>query len=120
MPMTSSISTARRTAPLAVLIVVAVAAAAGVFTALPFSSERVSAAPARPSGLAAAFLAGRHAQFAYNDGAAIDFYDQALQYDNQNLTLLTNTYFLAAQMGNFANAVPTARKAYDLEARAGT
>jgi Flp pilus assembly protein TadD len=88
-------------------------------TAFPFSTEKVIAAPAQPSGLAAAFLAGRHAQATYQDKAAINFYDQALQYDNQNLTLLSSTYFLAAQMGDFPAAVQAARKAYDIEARAG-
>jgi ferredoxin-like protein FixX len=94
-----------RTPLLAAGIVIAAAAAAGVMTAFPFSTEKVIAAPAQPSGLAAAFLAGRHAQATYQDKAAINFYDQALQYDNQNLTLLSSTYFLAAQMGDFPAAV---------------
>ena len=105
----------------------ALAATAGyVLTSPPLVIEKAGAAgaaaasaPQKPAGLAAAFLAGRHAQAASDSSAAVEFYDQALAFDPQNLAILTNAYFVAAQMGDFDTALAMAKKAYDLDARAG-
>ena len=127
--MTENRLSSGRIISIAVALLVAAAAAGVVLTNAPFS-ERVKAAggaggapaattPARPAGLASAFLAGRHAQAASEGSAAITFYDQALNYDPENLSILTNAYFLATQVGNFEAALPLAKKAYDIEPRAG-
>ncbi len=125
--MTANRLSSGRIISIAVALLVAAAAAGVVLTNKPFAVERVSAAsgetrssaPSRPSGLASAFLAGRHAQAASDGKAAIGFYDQVLTYDPQNLGILTNSYFLAAQVGNFEAVFPMAKKAYEIEPRAG-
>jgi tetratricopeptide (TPR) repeat protein len=129
--MTSSRLSSGRTISIAVVLLAAAAGAGYVLTSAPFVIEKVSAAgagggskassgpPSKPAGLASAFLAGRHAQASSDGAAAIGFYDQVLTFDPQNLGILTNSYFLAAQVGNFGAVFPTAKKAYDLEPRAG-
>ena len=109
----------RRTAPVAVFVATALVAAAAGLTASPFTTTKVNAAPAKPSGLAAAFLAARHAEATADGQDAISFFDQALQYDPQNLNILSNTYFLAVQEGDLPAAIAAARKAYDIDARSG-
>lgn len=110
--------------------VLALAAGAGfILTSPPMAIERVSAAagggtsssagPQKPAGLAAAYLAGRHAQATSDSSAAVTFYDQALAFDPQNVSILTNAYFVAVQVGDFDNAMAMAKKAYDIDNRAG-
>lgn len=116
-----------RTIAIAVSVLALAAAAGFVLTSPPMVIERVSAAsgsgvpsaPRKPAGLAAAFLAGRHAQATSDSSAAVTFYDQALTFDPQNISILTNAYFVAAQVGDFDTALSLARKAYDVEPRAG-
>lgn len=124
--MTANRLSSGRTISIAVALLVAAAAAGVALTNRPFAIERVSAAgaetrsaPSRPAGLASAFLAGRHAQATSDGKAAIGFYDQVLTYDPKNLGILTSSYFLAAQVGNFEAVFPMARKAYEVEPRAG-
>ena len=99
--------------------------AIGVATsAFAVSGETAKAAPSpRPSpaaaGLAAAFLAGRHAEASADGSTAVDFYNRAMELDPQNLSILQSTYFLAAQSGDFEAAVPAARKAYETAPRRG-
>ncbi len=119
-----------RTVAIAVAVLALAATAGFVLTSPPMVIERVSAAgstagsaapaaPQKPAGLAAAFLAGRHAQATSDSSAAVAFYDQALAFDPQNLSILTNGYFVAAQIGDFDAALAMAKKAYELDSRAG-
>lgn len=116
-----------RTIAIAVAVLALAATAGFVLTSPPMVIERVSAAagsgapsaPQKPAGLAAAFLAGRHAQATSDSSAAVTFYDQALTFDPQNISILTNAYFVAAQVGDFETAMSLAKKAYDVEPRAG-
>ncbi|MHB1204158.1 MAG: tetratricopeptide repeat protein [Rhodospirillaceae bacterium] len=128
--MTSNSLSSGRTITIAVVLLAVAAAAGYTLTSAPFTIEKVKAAaggvtraanapPPKPAGLASAFLAGRHAQATSDGAAAITFYDQVLNFDPENIGILTNSYFLAAQVGNFDAAFPTAKKAYDLEPRAG-
>ncbi len=119
--------------PLALFIGAAVAAAIGAAIgglntkALAVSGEApkpiATTAPSPPqpksAGLAAAFLAGRHAEVNAEPDTAVDFYNRVTELDPQNLALLQNTYFLAAQSGDFAIAVPAARKAFETTPRRG-
>ena len=73
----------------------------------------------KSAGLAAAFLAGRHAEVNAEPETAVDFYNRVTELDPQNMALLQNTYFLAAQSGDFATAVPAARKAFETSPRRG-
>lgn len=73
----------------------------------------------KAAGLAAAYLAGRHAESAAQGNTAVDFYNRVNELDPENLTLLQNTYFLAAQSGDFATAIPAARKAYEVSPTRG-
>ena len=117
-----------RSIALGAAILVLAATAGYVLTSQPMMVERVSAAaagsvvqstPQKPQGLAAAFLAGRHAQATSDSSSAVTFYDQALAFDPQNLSILTNGYFVAVQVGDFDTALAMAKKAYDLDNRAG-
>jgi len=87
----------------------------------PKPVKPVASTPPQPknAGLAAAFLAGRHAEANADSDVAVGFYNRVTQLDPQNQSLLQSTYFLAAQNGDFATAVPAARKAYELQPRRG-
>lgn len=67
-----------------------------------------SSAPS--TGLAGAFLGARHAQTMTDSGAATAYLDRALELDPANVDLLRDSYFIAAQAGNFESAVRAARK----------
>jgi Flp pilus assembly protein TadD len=73
----------------------------------------------RSAGLAGAFLAGRHAEASSDAGTAVNFYNRVNELDPENFSLLQNTYFLAAQAGDFATAIPAARKAAETAPRRG-
>jgi Flp pilus assembly protein TadD len=77
-------------------------------------------APVRPGigalkdmSLAGAFLAARHAEASDDDVAATVFFTRALQLDPDNADLLRSEYFVAAQVGDFAVAVPAAKKSFE-------
>ena len=70
-------------------------------------------------GLAAVFLSARHADANTDTQRAVSYLDAALSIDPNNTDLLQENYFLAAQMGNFKSAVPTAKRAYELLPRKG-
>ena len=75
-----------------------------------------AAAPApspKSASLAAAYLAGRHAETSADASMAVNFYNRVTELDPENLALLQSTYFLAAQNGDLATAIPAARKAYE-------
>ena len=86
--------------------------------AVPGDAAKPQAAAPAPlpknSNLAAAFLVGRHAESAAEATTAVNFYNRVTELDPENLALLQNTYFLAAQNGDFAAAMPAAQKAYDV------
>jgi Flp pilus assembly protein TadD len=118
--------------PLTLLIGAVIAAAIGAaiggsggsnaLTVGTNAAKPVAAAQApqpQSAGLAAAFLAGRHAELSADADMAVDFYNRVTELDPENVSLLQNTYFLAAQNGDFATAVPAARKAYDTSPRRG-
>ncbi len=102
------------------VLAVAIGAAIGAgTTAMAVSGDvqqKLQAAAPSPkaAGLAAAYLAGRHAESSAQGNTAVDFYNRVNELDPENLTLLQNTYFLAAQSGDFATAIPAARKAYEV------
>lgn len=81
-----------------------------------------AAAPSSASskgGLAAAYLAGRHAEANGDTSRAVNFLNSARTLDPNNNRLIEDSYFLAAQMGDFAQAVPAAKRAYDANPRRG-
>ena len=118
--MTSMSLSTKRTISIAFVVAAVARAAAVALTSAPFAIEKVKAAPpSRPAGFASAFLAARHAQATADGRAAIGFFDEALGYDPQNIDLLSNAYFLAVQVGNFENALPLAKKAYDIQPNSG-
>ncbi|MCB2108503.1 MAG: tetratricopeptide repeat protein [Rhodobacteraceae bacterium] len=61
-------------------------------------------------GLAAAILAARHAQYETDPSAATGYLERALELDPTNSDLLRDSYFIAAQAGDFAVAVPSAKR----------
>ncbi len=77
-----------------------------------------SAAP-RKVGLAAAYLAGRHAEASGDTGRAVNFFNTARELDPNNGRLIEDAYFLAAQMGDFGQAVAGAKRAFDANPRRG-
>ncbi len=70
-------------------------------------------------GLAAAYLAGRHAEANGDTSKAVNFLNSARDLDPSNSRLIEDSYFLSAQMGDFAQAVPAAKRAYDANPRRG-
>jgi len=118
--------------PLTLLVGAALAAAVGAAIGMGPKAMAVSSGPAvkpvastapaqQPSaaGLAAAYLSGRHAEANAEADTAVDFYSRVSELDPENLSLLQNTYFLAVQSGDFATAVPAARRAYETAPRRG-
>jgi len=118
--------------PLTLLIGAALAAAIGaaigagtnafaVGGETPKPAKAAVSTPPQPksAGLAAAFLAGRHAEVNADSDIAVGFYNRVTELDPQNQALLQSTYFLAAQNGDFATAIPAARKAYETQPRRG-
>jgi tetratricopeptide (TPR) repeat protein len=73
----------------------------------------------KQAGLAASYLVGRHAEVTADVDTAVNFYNRAMELDPQNYNLQQATYFLAAQSGDFAAAIPAAQKAYDVSPRKG-
>ncbi len=118
--------------PLTLLLGAALAAAVGAAIgfgpkALAVNSattpkQVASTAPApkpKDAGLAAAYLAGRHAETNSEGDTAVEFYNRVIELDPENQSLLQNAYFLAAQTGDFKTALPAARRAYDAQPRRG-
>ncbi len=101
----------------AAAVAAAMAAGSGKSATTAINDQPKLIAVAAPSpnsaGLAAAFLAGRHAETNSEADIAVDFYNRVTELDPENSALLQNTYFLAAQSGDFAAAIPAARKAYE-------
>lgn len=97
----------------------ALAAAAVLTFSAGASAQSARSTASRAGGLASAFLSGRHAEATADASKAVDYFNQAIELDPQNQTLLQNAYFLAAQAGNFAIAIPDARKAYEAAPRRG-
>lgn len=83
------------------------------------AAPAVRAADEAPSGLAGAYLAGRHADANADSARAVTFYNRAREIDPSNARLLEDSYFLATQLGDFAQAIPAAKKAYDAAPRRG-
>ncbi len=90
-------------------------------TAVGSDAPKIAAAAPQPqsAGLAAAFLAGRHAELSADANTAVDFYNRVTELDPENYSLLQNTYFLAAQSGDYATAIPAARKALETAPKRG-
>ena len=65
------------------------------------------------SGLASAFLAGRHAEATADTERALQYLSRAVELDPNNQSILQSAYFLAVQMGDFNSAIPEARRAYE-------
>jgi tetratricopeptide (TPR) repeat protein len=79
-----------------------------------------AASPAAPGiGLAAAYLSGRHAEANADTTRAVSFFTYARDLDPDNNRLVEDSYFLAAQVGNFAEAVPAAKRAFEANPRRG-
>lgn len=70
-------------------------------------------------GLAAAYLSGRHAEANADTARAVTFLNHARALDPDNNRLIEDSYFLAAQVGDFAQAVPAAKRAFDANPRRG-
>jgi Flp pilus assembly protein TadD len=78
--------------------------------AMPAGAAPGDAPSPSGTGLAGAFLGARHAQTVTDSSAATAYLDRALQLDPANVDLLRESYFVAAQAGNFESAVKAARK----------
>lgn len=63
------------------------------------------------SGLAGAFLSARHAEAGFDNTTATQFLQRALTIDPDNQALLRQAYFVAAQAGNFDEAIQAASRA---------
>jgi Flp pilus assembly protein TadD len=85
----------------------------------PSPAASPSAPPAPKVGLAAAYLSGRHAEINSDTARAVSFFNYARDLDPNNNRLIEDSYFLAAQVGDFAQAVPAAKRAYDANPRRG-
>lgn len=83
------------------------------------SPAPLPAGPAPRLGLAAAYLSGRHAEANNDTSRAVSFFNSARDLDPNNNRLIEDSYFLAAQVGDFAQAVPSAKRAYDANPRRG-
>ncbi len=70
-------------------------------------------------GLAAAYLSGRHAEANADTSKAVSFFNYARDLDPNNNRLIEDSYFLAAQVGDFAQAVPSAKRAFEANPRRG-
>ncbi len=70
-------------------------------------------------GLAAAYLSGRHAEANADTSRAVSYFNTARGLDPSNTRLIEDSYFLAVQMGDFAQAVPAAKRAFDANPRRG-
>lgn len=77
------------------------------------ASGRPGASDPETTGLAAAILSAQHAGAVTDTARAVSYLDAALAIDPDNTDLLEQSYFLAVQMGDFASAVPSAKKSYD-------
>ncbi len=64
-------------------------------------------------GLAGAYLAARHAEANADSNTATAFLERALILDPDNQQLLRQAFFTAAQAGDFARALPAAKRAMD-------
>jgi Flp pilus assembly protein TadD len=87
----------------------------------PAASQGATAlSPADPRlGLAAAYLSGRHAEANADTSKAVSFFNYARDLDPNNNRLIEDSYFLAAQVGDFAQAVPAAKRAFEANPRRG-
>jgi len=72
-----------------------------------------------PAGLAAAYLAGRHAEASNDTSRAVSFFNTARDLDPSNSRLVEDSYFLAVQVGDFAQAISSAKRAYETNPRRG-
>ncbi|MCC6913808.1 MAG: tetratricopeptide repeat protein [Rhodospirillaceae bacterium] len=120
--------TRRFSAVLTVALLMSASPAALAADASPPPAARAPTPPAGPNappsasskvGLAAAYLAGRHAEANGDTGKAVNFLNAARDLDPSNSRLIEDSYFLSAQMGDFAQAVPAAKRAYDANPRRG-
>ena len=118
--------------PLTLLLGAALAAAVGAAIGFGPKALAVSGANApktvaatapapkpKDASLAAAYLAGRHAEVNSEGDTAVEFYNRVIELDPENQSLLQNTYFLAAQSGDFKTALPAARRAFEAQPRRG-
>ncbi|MGE4063206.1 MAG: tetratricopeptide repeat protein [Rhodospirillaceae bacterium] len=85
----------------------------------PPTAAQAAAPAAARVGLAAAYLSGRHAEANADTSRAVSFFNQARDLDPNNNRLIEDSYFLAAQVGDFAQAIPAAKRAYDANPRRG-
>jgi tetratricopeptide (TPR) repeat protein len=87
----------------------ACAASDSAGTAPLSDSDKVSAAPAGqeelPMGTLGAYLAGRHAQYGRDYGAAAEFYGRALTGDPDDVELMNRTLLLEVSEGRIGEAV---------------
>lgn len=85
------------------------------------SPKPVPEAAAAPAalGLAGAYLSGRHAEANADTSRAVSYFNTARGLDPNNNRLIEDSYFLAVQMGDFAQAVPAAKRAFDANPRRG-
>ncbi|MDG2243237.1 MAG: tetratricopeptide repeat protein [Rhodospirillaceae bacterium] len=71
-----------------------------------------SQAESEPTGLAASYLSGLHAQATADPAAAANYFDQALAIDPGNRTIMFRAFFQKAQSGDIDGALPYAKSAY--------
>jgi tetratricopeptide (TPR) repeat protein len=71
------------------------------------------AAPAKAKGFAGLYLAARHAEAVSDDNRATALLNRLLEIDPENEDLLRQTYFLAAQVGDFRTAAAAAMRSSD-------
>ena len=105
--------------------VMGAAAAFAADSSPPPAAKAPSPAAAQPAaadarlGLAAAYLSGRHAEANAQTARAVSFLNTARDLDPNNNRLIEDSYFLAAQVGDFAQAVPAAKRAFEANPRRG-
>lgn len=66
-----------------------------------------------PKGLAGIYLSARHAEAVSDDGRATALLNRALEMDPDNEGILRQTYFIAAQVGDFSTAATAAARSVE-------
>jgi tetratricopeptide (TPR) repeat protein len=96
----------------AVALVLVLAALAGSTNAASTSPQKKPKETAA-KGLAGIYLSARHAEAISDDARATDLLNRALELDPENEDILRQTYFIAAQVGDFRTAATAAARSID-------
>jgi Flp pilus assembly protein TadD len=115
-------------APVLLLSAVLMAGVSPVALGADASPPPAAKAPSPPTppflpeanlGLAASYLAARHAEANADTARAVSYFNSARDLDPANSRLNEDSYFLAVQVGDFAQAVPAAKRAFEANPRRG-